>query len=162
MMGSALRLVAFAVVALLFALGQPARAEKRVALVVGNDSYRNIVPLKKAANDARIVGETLRRLGFKILVAENHSRRAMSKALLTFDSMVEKGDTALFYFAGHGFEIKGENYLLPIDVPAALDGQEELVRDASFAAQRIIERLQARGARTAILVLDAFWAVVLL
>jgi hypothetical protein len=155
MIGSALRLTAFFVAAMVLLLAQPARAEKRVALIVGNDSYRNIWPLKKAASDARTVGEALRRLGFKVLVAENQSRTAMSEALLVFDSMVEKGDTALFYFSGHGFEIKGENYLLPTDVPAALDGQEELVRDASFAAQRIIERLQGRGARTAILVLDA-------
>jgi hypothetical protein len=62
---------------------------------------------------------------------------------------------AFFFSAGHGFEIRGQNYLLPTDVPAASEGEEELVRDASFPADRIIERLQARGARTAILVLDA-------
>jgi Caspase domain len=152
---SALRLAAFFIVAIALVLAQPARADKRVALVIGNDGYSNVPALRKAAGDARAVADTLRRLGFKVLVAENQTRRAMSETLLVFDSMVEKGDTALFFFAGHGFEIKGENYLLPTDVPAALDGQQELVRDASFPAQRIIDRLQARGARTAILVLDA-------
>src|SRR5262249_29255540 len=61
----------------------------------------------------------------------------------------------LFFFAGHGFEIHGQNFLLPTDVPAATEGQEELVRDAAFAVERIVDRLQVRGARIAVLVLDA-------
>jgi hypothetical protein len=132
-----------------------ALAEKRVALVVGNDRYQNIWPLQKAVNDSQVIGETLKGLGFQVIAAQNLTRRAMAETLLDFDRMVEPGDTALFFFAGHGFEIKGENYLLPVDVPAATDGQEELVRDASFPAQRVIDRLQARGARTAVVVLDA-------
>ena len=89
------------------------------------------------------------------MVAENQSRRAFSQSLLAFDQAVEPGDTAFFFYAGHGFEIAGQNFLLPTDVPAATEGQEELVRDASILADRIIERLQNRGARTAILVFDA-------
>ena len=149
-----LRLV-IAVVAAVVCLAIPARAEKRVALVIGNDRYQNISPLQKAVNDAQAVGDTLKRLGFQVLSAQNLSRRAMAETLLDFDRMVEPGDIAFFFFAGHGFEIKGENFLLPVDVPAATEGQEELVRDAAFPAQRIIDRLQARGARTTVLVLDA-------
>lgn len=141
--------------AVLGCLAAPAHAEKKVALVVGNDGYQNIFPLQKAINDARAIGDTLKSLGFQVLTAQNLTRRAMAETLLEFDRMVEPGDTAFFFFAGHGFEIKGENYLLPVDVPPAIDGQEELVRDASFPAQRIVDRLQARGARTAVLVLDA-------
>jgi hypothetical protein len=133
----------------------PAQAEKRVALLVGNNGYENVPRLETAINDARALGETLRTLGFKVSIGENQSRRSMSEALLAFDRTVELGDTALFFFAGHGFEIHGQNYLLPIDVPAATEGQEELVRDAAFAVERIVDRLQVRGARIAILVLDA-------
>src|SRR5215813_1731339 len=133
----------------------PAQAEKRVALLVGNNGYENVPRLETAINDARALGETLRTLGFKVSIGENQSRRSMSEALLAFDRTVELGDTALFFFAGHGFEIHGQNYLLPTDVPAAMEGQEELVRDASFAVERIVDRLQVRGARIAILVLDA-------
>src|SRR6185369_6859332 len=83
------------------------------------------------------------------------SRQAFSQTLLAFDKSVEAGDTAFFFYAGHGFEIAGQNFLLPTDVPAATEGQEELVRDASILADRIIERLQNRKVRTAILVFDA-------
>ena len=137
------------------ALMAPAQAEKRVALVIGNNDYRNVPKLQKAVNDARTMGDTLKQLGFTVMVAENQTRQAFSQSLLAFDKAVEKGDTAFFFYAGHGFEIAGQNFLLPTDVPAATEGQEELVRDASILADRIIERLQNKGARTAILVFDA-------
>ena len=133
----------------------PAQAEKRVALVVGNNDYRNVPKLLKAVNDARTMGDTLKQLGFTVMVAENQNRQAFSQTLLAFDKAVDAGDTAFFFFAGHGFEIAGQNFLLPTDVPAATEGQEELVRDASVLADRIIERMQNRKVRTAILVFDA-------
>lgn len=143
------------VVALLTAVITPALAEKRIALVIGNNDYRNVPKLQKAVNDARAMGDTLRRLGFEVMVAENQTRQGSAESLLAFDNTVEQGDTAFFFFAGHGFEIAGQNYLLPTDIPAATAGQEELVRDSSILADRVIERLQNRGARTAILVFDA-------
>jgi Caspase domain len=136
-------------------LAGPAEAEKRVALLVGNNGYENVPRLDTAINDAHALSETLKKLGFQVFVGEDQSRRSMSEAFLAFDRAIEPGDTALFFFAGHGFEIHGQNYLLPTDVPLATDGQEELVRDASFAVERIVDRLQGRGARIAILVLDA-------
>jgi len=90
-----------------------------------------------------------------VMVAENQTRQAFSQTLLAFDNAIEPGDTAFFFYAGHGFEIAGQNFLLPTDVPAATEGQEELVRDASILADRIIERLQNKKARTSILVFDA-------
>jgi hypothetical protein len=139
----------------LTALTSLAHAEKRVALVVGNNDYRNVPKLQKAVNDARTMGDTLKRLGFSVMVAENQTRQAFSETLLAFDKAVEPGDTAFFFYAGHGFEIAGQNFLLPTDVPAASEGQEELVRDASVLADRIIERLQNKKVRTSILVFDA-------
>ena len=84
------------------------------------------------------MNDTLKKLGFTVLVAENQNRKGLSETLLAFDRMIEKGDTAFFFFAGHGFEIGGENYLLPTDVPSATVGQEELIRDGAIAAERII------------------------
>src|SRR6478752_3986488 len=143
------------VAAVLAVCAVPAHAEKRVALVVGNNDYRNVPKLQKAVNDARTMGDTLKQLGFTVMVAENQNRQAFSQTLLAFDRAVEAGDTAFFFYAGHGFEIAGQNFLLPTDVPAATEGQEELVRDASVLADRVIERLQNKKVRTAILVFDA-------
>ncbi|BAM89702.1 conserved exported hypothetical protein [Bradyrhizobium oligotrophicum S58] len=136
-------------------LSPAAHAEKRVALVVGNNDYRYVPKLQKAVNDARTMGDTLKQLGFSVMVAENLNRQQFSQTLLAFDNAVEPGDTAFFFYAGHGFEIAGQNFLLPTDVPAATEGQEELVRDASILADRVIERLQNKKARTSILVFDA-------
>ncbi|MCK1639030.1 caspase family protein [Bradyrhizobium sp. 157] len=148
-------LAATAIVASCITSTAPAHAEKRVALVVGNNDYRNVPKLQKAVNDARTMGDTLKQLGFTVMVAENQNRQAFSQTLLAFDKAVDAGDTAFFFYAGHGFEIAGQNFLLPTDVPAATEGQEELVRDASILADRIIERMQNRKVRTAILVFDA-------
>ena len=145
----------FALAAVLMLLALPAYAEKRVALVIGNNDYKNVPKLQKAVNDARTMGETLKQLGFSVMVAENQNRQQFSQSLLAFDNAVGPGDTAFFFYAGHGFEIAGQNYLLPTDVPAATEGQEELVRDASVLADRIVERLQNRQVRTSILVFDA-------
>ena len=147
--------LALGLAASLLALAAPAHAEKRVALVIGNNDYKNVPKLQKAVNDARTMGDTLKQLGFSVMVAENQTRQAFSETLLAFDKAVEPGDTAFFFYAGHGFEIAGQNFLLPTDVPAATEGQEELVRDASVLADRVIERLQNKKVRTAILVFDA-------
>ena len=147
--------LALGLAASLMALAAPAHAEKRVALVIGNNDYKNVPKLQKAVNDARTMGATLKQLGFSVMVAENQTRQAFSETLLAFDRAVEPGDTAFFFYAGHGFEIAGQNFLLPTDVPAATEGQEELVRDASVLADRVIERWQNKKVRTAILVFDA-------
>lgn len=148
-------LAALGVAASFSGFASAAHAEKRLALVVGNNDYKNVPKLLKAVNDARTMGDTLRQLGFSVMVAENQNRQQFSETLLAFDRAIEPGDTAFFFYAGHGFEIAGQNYLLPTDVPAASEGQEELVRDASILADRVVERLQNKKARTSILVFDA-------
>src|SRR4029077_15158290 len=78
------------VAAALAAFAAPAYAEKRVALVIGNNDYRNVPKLQKAVNDARTMGDTLRRLGFAVMVAETQTRQAFSQSLLAFDKAVDK------------------------------------------------------------------------
>ncbi|MGA7804012.1 caspase family protein, partial [Bradyrhizobium sp.] len=136
-------------------VGPPALAQNRVALLIGNNAYQNVPALRTAINDAHAIADVLQKLNFSVVIAENQSRRAMSESLQAFDKAIEPGDMALLFFAGHGFEIHGENFLVPTDTPAVGEGQEELLRDAAYPAEHIIERLQARGARTTILVLDA-------
>jgi hypothetical protein len=109
----------------------------------------------KAVNDADAVASEQSKLGFEVVKAEDVGRRAMSRALVELEGKIGPGDTALIYFAGHGFAIDGTNYLLPVDVPVAGPGDEGLVRDASFAANGLSDRLQEKGASTVILILDA-------
>src|SRR3954452_16794642 len=100
----------------------------------------SVSELRKAATDAHAVASVLRSIGFTVSVAENQDRLSMSPTLLAFDSTIERDDVAFFFFAGHGFEIAGQNYLLPTDIPPATQGEEELVKDSAFAIDRIIDR----------------------
>jgi hypothetical protein len=134
----------------------PALADaKRVALVIGNNDYENVPKLQKAVNDADAVAAELSKLGFDVVKAENVGQKAMSRAVNELETKIGSGDTVLFYFAGHGFAVDGTNYLLPVDVPEAGPGEEGIVRDASFAATGLSDRLQQKGAGTVILILDA-------
>ena len=133
----------------------PADAAKRIALVIGNNAYENVPQLQKAVNDADAISKELAKLSFEVVTAQDVGRRAMSRALVELEGKVGAGDTALVYFAGHGFAVDGTNYLLPVDVPAANPGEEGLVKDASFAASGLSDRLQEKGAGTVILILDA-------
>ncbi|NNE22937.1 MAG: caspase family protein, partial [Rhizobiales bacterium] len=128
----------------------PAEAAKRVALVIGNDAYDSVPVLQKARNDADAMAAALIKLGFEVVSAKDVGRRAMSRALVEFEAKIEKGDTALMFFAGHGFAIEGTNYLLPVDVPLAGPGEQGLVSDASFAADGLADRMREKGAATAV------------
>ncbi len=130
-------------------------AGKRIALVVGNDDYENIVDLKKAVNDAQVMAETLRGLGFDILRAENVGRRALNRKIHEFTSRLEAGDEALFYFAGHGVEISGQNFLLPTDTPEARLGQEGFLKSEAISVDQILDSIRGRGTRISLIILDA-------
>ena len=93
-------------------LSVPALAEQRVVLVIGNDSYSNEPVLQKAAADARTMTASLSKLGFDVETGVNVSRTETNRRLQDFLNHIEPGDVALFYFAGHGVEIAGSNYLL--------------------------------------------------
>jgi len=99
--------------------------------------------------------EALESVGFEVIRAENATRRDMNQQLQLFLSRLQAGDEALFYFAGHGVEIAGRNYLLPTDVPGASPGQEEFVRAESVPVDRILNAIRNKGTKISILVLDA-------
>ena len=126
----------------LLVTASPADAAKRVALVIGNNAYENVPKLQKAVNDAHAMAGELAKLGFDVVEADDVGRRAMSRALVEIEAKLGSGDTALIYFAGHGFAVDSTNYLLPVDVPVAGPGEEGLVRDASFAASGLSDRLK--------------------
>lgn len=143
------------VAAFLFLSPQAADAAKRVALVVGNDDYAQVPDLQKAVNDARAIGATLEKIGYEVIVAEDVSRREMNRQIQLFASKLEAGDEALFYYAGHGVEVAGRNYLLPTDIPSATPGQEAFVITEAIAVDDVLERIRSQGTRVSILILDA-------
>lgn len=132
-----------------------AQEQRRVALVIGNDDYENVPKLRKATNDADAISRELAHIGFAVTTAKDIGRRAMSRAVLEFEKRIREGDLALFYYAGHGFAVSGQNFLLPVDIPAAGPGEESLVRDEAFLADDLSTRFQRAGARTVVLILDA-------
>ena len=132
-----------------------ARAEKRVALVVGNNAYESVPKLERAVNDAKAVSSALESLGFEVHLATDLGRRDFIRELSTFIDRVGLGDFALLYYAGHGIEIRAVNYILPIDVPPVKQGQESLLTGEAVPTDKILSNLQDRGARATVFVLDA-------
>jgi tetratricopeptide (TPR) repeat protein len=146
----------FSLVSAAFLLMAPSiSAAKQLAVVVGNDSYAEVPQLVAGVNDARAMRDGLQSVGFDVELVENGTKRQMSRAFSKVESKIEPGDTLVFHFSGHGFEIDGQNWLLPIDVPAAREGEAGLVKDEAFNAADIIERFRSKGAGRVIAVLDA-------
>ncbi len=136
-------------------MADPAFAAKRIALLIGNNAYAELPPLSTAVNDVQASKTALEDLGFTVELVENGTKRQISRALANVEGMIEPGDALVLHFAGHGFEIGGQNWLLPVDVPAARQGEAGLVKDESFEAGSLIERLRARGAGTVLAIFDA-------
>jgi hypothetical protein len=92
-----------------------AKAERRVAFVVGNGTYKNVQPLPNPAIDAKSMASVLRNVGFEVVEGTNLTRDKMTERLLEFGKKAQGADVAVFFYAGHGIAIGGTNYLLPID-----------------------------------------------
>src|ERR1700755_3474938 len=92
-----------------------AKADKRVAFVVGNGAYKNVAALPNPAIDAKAMAKVLRNVGFDVVEGTNLTRDKMTERLLEFGKKAEGADVALFFYAGHGIAINGTNYLLPVD-----------------------------------------------
>src|SRR3978361_1498736 len=107
-------IVFLAVVCILFS-ADAARADRRVAFVVGNGAYKNVQPLPNPPIDAKSMASTLRNVGFDVVEGTNLTRDKMTERLLEFGKKAQGADVALFFYAGHGIAISGTNYLLPID-----------------------------------------------
>ena len=96
-----------------------AHAEQRVALVIGNSAYEHLPALASPRNDAAAIAEKLQRLGFKVTVAIDLDHAAMGKKLQQFRHVLAHANTALLYYAGHGLEASGRDFLVPIDADLA-------------------------------------------
>lgn len=92
-----------------------ATSADRVALVIGNAAYPEGSALENPVNDARLIAAALAEGGFEVSVVEDAGLAEMEEALVEFKRAAEDAEAAWFYFAGHGIEVKGSNYLVPVD-----------------------------------------------
>lgn len=136
--------------ALLF-LGHAEAQERRLALVVGNSSYRT-EPLKNPANDARAVAAALRKLGFRVIHHEDTSFRDLISSLQEFSIQARSHDVRVFYYAGHGVQVRGRNFLIPVD--AEFQSEDEVQRKSADVAD-LLERLGELRSGMNVLILDA-------
>ena len=126
--------------------------ENRLALVIGNATYKSS-PLTNPVNDARLMEQSLKEAGFTVIKAENASRRDMQRLIRDFgDKLKQSGGVGLFYFAGHGVQVRGNNYLIPVD--ADIKSEDEVAYD-SIDAQAILEKMESAKNRMNLIVLDA-------
>ena len=131
---------------------KPASNDRRIALVIGNSGYRNVPALPNPRRDAASVAESLRKTGFQTVTLQNDlSREALIGALRDFAQLAEKADWAVVYYAGHGIEVGGVNYLIPIDAKLSSD------RDVGFEAVALDQVINAaeRAGKLRLIVLDA-------
>ena len=124
---------------------------QRFALVIGNGAYKE-GPLANPVNDAHAIALALKESGFTVISRENIDQRGMLAALREFGDKLRAGGTGLFYYAGHGMQIKGRNYLIPVG--ASIDREDEVAYSA-VDAQAVLDKMEAAGNVANIMILDA-------
>jgi uncharacterized caspase-like protein len=144
----------FAVAQLALFPAATALAQPRIALVIGNAAYAAPgAALRNPVNDAREVASALREVGFEVALSENADHAAMRRAIRDFeDRMREAKGVGLFYFAGHGVQVGGHNYLVPIGPQLLMETE---VRERTIDATELVQRLRDTGSRLNIVILDA-------
>lgn len=125
---------------------------KRLALVIGNDSYQSATPLQNARSDARAVAHVLERDGFSVTLKEDLTLKGMKDTLRSFKEQISGGDEAVFYYSGHGVQFGGANYLIPVDLVPQSEAQ---VVDDAVPLQRVLDDLQDQKVRFALAIVDA-------
>jgi Tfp pilus assembly protein PilF len=125
--------------------------ERRVALVIGNGAYKT-APLNNSVNDAIDIGGALTNLGFTVILKTNVKQRTMEETIREFGKQLRSGGVGLFYFAGHGLQVKGRNYLLPIG--ADIESEADIKYEAVDAG-RVLAQMEEAGNGLNIVILDA-------
>jgi uncharacterized caspase-like protein len=129
--------------------------ERRVALVIGNAAYQHIAPLDNPGNDAKLIADALRDAGFTLVGGEpqlNLTKQAFDNAVRQFGAAIEGADVALFYYAGHGSQVDGLNWLAPVDAEPSRPQDLEYVMVEVGA---VLRQMEGSGARLNLVLLDA-------
>jgi hypothetical protein len=148
------RLLALICLASLTMIGM-AHAEKRIALIIGNSNYQSITRLDNPKNDARLMAQTLSALGFTLVGGDAQldlDKASLDIAVQNFGRQVQGADVALFYYAGHGVQVSGANYLVPI---SANPTREADVDFQMVDVNLVLRQMQGAGTRLNMVILDA-------
>ncbi|QOZ25554.1 caspase family protein [Bradyrhizobium sp. CCBAU 51753] len=132
-----------------------AAAEKRIALVIGNSAYQNVTRLDNPRNDAVLMAETLAGLGFTLIGGRAQldlDKPSMDIAVQSFGRQVQGADVALFYYAGHGVQVAGSNYLVPIGANATREADVDF---QMLDVNLVLRQMQGAGTRLNMVILDA-------
>jgi uncharacterized caspase-like protein len=140
-----------ALAALFLLTAQALASGGRYALVIGNSAYKD-KPLKNPANDARDMARTLTRLGFDVQLKTDVPLRDMEEAIREFGERLKRGGVGLFYFAGHGVQVQGVNYLVPV---GARIGSESDAKFECVDAGRVLGKMEDAGNELNVVILDA-------
>lgn len=124
---------------------------KRVALIIGNSQYVNS-PLANPVNDAKSMASSLTKLGFDVIEVLDLDKAHMQRAAQTFIKKIENAEVGLFFFAGHGMQVKGKNYLIPVNHRIS---SEKSVPKESFSANDLMRDMERTNVKTSIIILDA-------
>ncbi len=136
-------------------LSSVAQAEKRIALIIGNSGYRHSGELDNPKHDARLIASVLRRAGFETDVRIDVARKAMKEAFRDYAGKIRAAGSdavGFFYYAGHGTQVKGVNYLLPVDANIEDEAQ---VESEAISASGLMAQLEGAGNRMNIVILDS-------
>lgn len=130
---------------------QVPREEPRLALLIGNSAYRES-PLRNPVNDVRAMAQRFKELGFTVFAYENVSKRTMEAAIIEFGRRLSEGGVGAFYYAGHGLQVRGRNYLVPVDADIE---DEASTRVAAVDVELLLEQMAKAKNRVNLVVLDA-------
>jgi hypothetical protein len=125
---------------------------RRLALVIGNDSYQHADRLNNARTDAKAVAAVLSATSFTVTLKQDLTLQAMKEALRTFKAQISGGDEVVFYYSGHGVQLDGNNYLIPIDTAGQNPDQ---IKDDSLSLQRVLDDMQDQKAKFTLAIIDA-------
>lgn len=138
--------------AVLLSAATAAYAQPRVALVVGNNAYLRVPPLRNAVNDAAAVSDELRKFGFQVIRVLDGKASEIVEAKRRFISAVGNGGIGVFYFSGHGIQMEGRNYLLPVDFSSA--SPTGIAQDG-ISVPNVLDEIERAKPRLNIVILDA-------
>jgi len=139
------------ILVLIYPSASPAATERRIALVIGNSAY-SAGPLKNPVNDAAAMAAQLQKLGFTVILKKNANLRGMEDALTDFGDRLKRGGVGLFFYAGHGLQVGGANYLVPI---GARINRESDIRYETLDAGKILDEMANANNGLNIVILDA-------